>query len=204
MKKLMWDKMHLHVDQPRVGGSGTSNDGNTARRAFSQEQLFAAATSVHQGLIHRFAVILQTLASGYAVDIQRLQAYCTATAELYVELYEWYPMPASLHKVLIHGSDVAKSLILPVGMMSEEAQEARNKDVRDYRLQHTRKDSREHTMADQMGYLFVTSDPLISSSAVRSRYNRRAASTQVLLGEAVALLSSSAGSQQDQESSDSE
>ena len=165
VQKLMWDKMHLHVDQPRVGGSGTSNDGNTARRAFSQEQLFAEATGVHQGLIHRFAVILQTLASGYAVDIQRLQAYCTATAELYVEMYGWYPMPASLHKVLIHGADVTKSLLLPVGMMSEEAQEARNKDVRAYRLHHARKDSREHTMADQMGYLFVTRSSVPRPSA---------------------------------------
>ena len=203
VKKNMWEKMNLHVDQPRVGGSGTSNDGNTARRAFSQEELFAEATGVHQGLIHRFAVILQTLASGYAVDIQRLQNYCTETAELYVEQYEWYPMPASLHKVLIHGADVTESLILPVGMMSEEAQEARNKDVRAYRLRHARKDSRVHTMADQMGYLLVTSDPVVSSSSVR-RYNKRAASRQALLSEAVALLSSSTGIQQDQESGDSD
>ena len=58
-------------------------------------------------------------------------------------------------------------------------------------------------MADQMGYLLVTSDPVVSSSSVR-RYNKRAASRQALLSEAVALLSSSTGIQQDQESGDSD
>ena len=31
-----------------------------------------------------------------------------------------------------------------------------------YRMQHTRKDTREHTMSDQFRYVLVTSDPMIS------------------------------------------
>ena len=130
VKQNFWERMHLHVDQPRSGGKGSSNDGNTARRAFKDEESFAAATGVDQRLIHRMHVILQTMSSGYAIDIQAFGAYCAATADLYVELYPWYPMPAAVHKVLVHAAAVVESLAIPIGMLSEDAQESRNKDVR--------------------------------------------------------------------------
>ena len=40
--------MGLRVDEPRAGGSGNSNDGNTARRAFRSPADFAACTGVDQ------------------------------------------------------------------------------------------------------------------------------------------------------------
>jgi len=46
------------------------------------------------------------------------------TAQLYVELYDWYRMPPSVHKVLIHGALVIKYSLLPIGFLSEEAQES--------------------------------------------------------------------------------
>ena len=33
-------------------------------------------------------------------------------------------MPASAHKILIHGADVMDTLLLPIGQLSEEALEA--------------------------------------------------------------------------------
>lgn len=39
----------------------------------------------------------------------------------------------AVHRVLIHGSDVISAALLPIGMLSEEALEARNKDFRRYR-----------------------------------------------------------------------
>lgn len=47
-------------------------------------------------------------------------------------------MPPTVHKVLVHGSSEAKFDLLPIGQLSEEALEARNKDVRHFRLNHTR------------------------------------------------------------------
>ena len=187
VKRNFWERMHLHVDQPRSGGKGSSNDGNTARRAFRDEEMFAAVTGVDRQLIHQMHIILQTMSSGYVIDIQAFHAYCTATADRYVEMYPWYPMPAAVHKILLHGAAVVESLVLPIGMLSEEAQESRNKDVRAYRLDHARKDSRLHTMADQFGYLMVTSDPLISSSTISDRC-RRAQGRTLLAAEALALL----------------
>ena len=81
-------------------------------------------------------------------------------------------MPVSLHEILLHGSAVIDCLRLPLGMMSEEAQEARNKDVRAFRVRHARKYSRLHTIADQFGFLLVTSDPKISSVNLKTRCER--------------------------------
>lgn len=47
-------------------------------------------------------------------------------------------------------------------MYSEEAQEARNKHVRQYRIKYARKTSQQNTKMDQFSYLFITSDSVIS------------------------------------------
>ena len=68
-----------------------------------------------------------------------------------------------IHKVLVHAADVISGIALPIGHMSEEAQEARNKDVRRYRESFTRKFSGEQKMDDLCRRLLVSSDPFISS-----------------------------------------
>lgn len=73
-------------------------------------------------------------------------------------------MSATVHKVLIHGADIiARNSIVPIGSLSEEASEARNKDFRRYREQHSRKRSRVNTNEDIFNFLFLSSDPLFSS-----------------------------------------
>ena len=71
-------------------------------------------------------------------------------------------MPASINKLLIHGAEVIRSLLLPIGAHSEEARESRNKYVMLYRLKHARKTSRIDTITDQFRFLCITSDPIIS------------------------------------------
>ena len=162
VKKRFREQMGLVVDQPKSGGAGTSNDGNTARRAFRDVDKLSEVTEVDVELLNRFAVILSALASSLAIDTDKFHQYATETARLFVDLYPWYYMPATVHKVLIHGADVIASLELPIGAYSEEAQEARNKHNRQYRLRHARKISRLQTITDQFHYLLVTSDPVIS------------------------------------------
>lgn len=157
------NKMGLIVDKPKPG-FGSSNDGNTARRFFKNSELSSTITGIDVQLINKFKVILQVMASGYKINIDKFRAHCRETAQLYVNLYPWYPMPTTVHKILTHGPEVIKSAILPIGQLSEEAQEARNKDIRKYREGHSRKFSREQTMCDIFNHLLVSSDPLITSS----------------------------------------
>jgi hypothetical protein len=66
----------------------------------------------------------------YRVNATAFDNDAKETAKLSVSLYAWYYMPASVHKVPIHGSAIVSAALLPIGQLSEEAQEARNKDIK--------------------------------------------------------------------------
>ena len=55
--------MGLVAGMPCAGGAGSSNDGNTARQAFSDPDTFTLITGVDLALIVHFAVPLRALAS---------------------------------------------------------------------------------------------------------------------------------------------
>ena len=132
VKAAFREKLGLRVDEPRVGGAGNSNDGNTARRAFGASSEFAACTGVDLQLIRDVHVMLQAITCCYQLDTAALGTFGMRTAERFVRLYPQHRMPVTLHKVLMHSAVVAESCILPLGMMSEEASEATNKQVRIY------------------------------------------------------------------------
>lgn len=144
----------LVVDRVKQG-VGTFNDGNTARRFFSNQKKASEIIGIEECLIRRFAVILQAIASGQQINADLFDTYARETAEMFVSKYGWYYMPTTVHKVLIHGKDV--------GQLSEEAQEARNKDFRNFREHNSRKFNRSCTNEDIANRLLITSDPLISS-----------------------------------------
>jgi len=96
-------------------GKGTTNDGNTARRFFKNCEKSSEITGVDLNLIKRFGTILKSMASGYEININAFKQYTMDTAKLYVKLYPWYYMPASVHKILIHGATVIESALLPIG-----------------------------------------------------------------------------------------
>lgn len=164
----LFKRLGIKVDFVKQG-MGSSNDGNTSRRFFDNVDIVAEITGVDERLIHRFSIILQTINSGASVDSEKFGKYCEETTRLYVGLYDWYYMPNTVHKVLMHGSHIISAAALPVGMLSEEAQEARNKDYRRYRLNHSRKCSRELTNEDVFHMLLASSDPYTNSlRAMRS------------------------------------
>lgn len=178
-------EMNLLIDIPKPG-EGSSNDGNTARKFFQQPSLTSQITGVNENLIKRLGIILRTMSSGYAINVEAFRKYTMDTAELYVELYEWYYMPSSVHKILIHGADIIQNAALPIGMMSEDALESRNKDFRFIREHHTRKMSRETTMEDLFKYLLMSSDPLTSSFSTKPFLSPR--NEELLDDEEISLL----------------
>jgi len=144
-------------------GKGTSNDGNTARKFFANPKLSAAITGLDENLITRFGVLLQAIASGKAINVMAFESYSFRTAEIFVSLYLWYYMP-SIHKLLIHGSEIVKNAIVPIGQLSEDAQEANHKYFRKYRENHSRKMSRIQNNEDIFNNMMIASDPIISNS----------------------------------------
>lgn len=165
IQRQLREKTGLLVDFVKQG-YGSSNDGNTAARFFEEYPLVAEITGLNEELLKRFNIILQAVSSGFTINVERFSAYTRETAELYVSLYNWYPMPASVHKLLIHAHAIIDSYSIAIGMMSEEALEARNKDLRRFRRENTRKISRKSTMEDLFHALLYSSDVYISSLAI--------------------------------------
>lgn len=159
------NEIGLLVDMPKAN-FGNTNDGNTSRRFFEDPKLASDITGIDYELIYRLKVILETISSGYEIDLEKYEKYAEETAGLYVKLYPWHPMTPTLHKILVHGSEIIKSALLPIGQLSEEAAEARNKHFRTYRQDYARKFSRESCNRDILNRLLLSSDPFLSASRV--------------------------------------
>lgn len=162
-------EMGLNIDKPRSSGCGTSNDGNTARRFFRDAEKSSEITGIDFNVLQRCAAILQVIASGKSINTYKFEEYCLETAHRLITLYPWYYLPASVHKILIHGAEIIKNFVIPIGQLSEEAQESLNKVIRYTREHHSRKISRIATNRDVFHRLLEYSDPYISSKRSLSR-----------------------------------
>lgn len=169
----------LIVDVPKPG-FGNSNDGNTARRFFREAEVSAEITKLDLTLIKRLHNILITVASGHEINVEKFTKYCQDTARYFVDKYPWYRMPPTMHKFLIHGPEIISHALLPIGQLSEEAQEACNKDFKRYREHHSRKCGRVETNIDIFNSFMLRSDPVISSKRKFKRTNNQKLPTEVL------------------------
>lgn len=207
-KKYIQDRfkkeMGILVDMP-TQQAGNTNDGNTARKFFRNPEKTADITGINLELIMRFHVILEAINCGFSLNANVFEEYATATRTLYLKEYSWYYMPSSIHKILFHSKIVIASCILPIGQLSEEAQEARNKDSRRYREQFTRKTSRIDTNVDLIHRLLISSDPLLATFRHPPKRSRGKITTEVLsLLSIPQLYSGSSSESSELESDDSD
>ena len=85
-------------------------------------------------------------------------------------------MPRTVHQLLIHGHDLITNFSVPIGILSEEAQERLNKDYKYLRSNNTRKTCRLAGNKDLLHHLLMSSDPVISSLRKPPKYNKKQAS----------------------------
>jgi len=173
------EKMGILVDKPRDGGRGSSNDGNIARKFFCNADLSSEITGIDASLIHRCATLLQAMASGFKINVEKFENYALDTAKYLIAAYPWYYLPATVHKVLIHGSAVIEYALVSIGELSEEAAESNNKELKKCRLQHSRKVSRTLTNTDVMNYLLLRSDPFLTGQRQLPKKDRSSLLTSV-------------------------
>lgn len=114
-------------------------------------------------LIKKMHTILIVVSCGHEINLESFRNFAHNTAKYFVEIYPWFCMPPTLHKFLIHGPEIVQHALLPIGELSEEAQEARNKDFKNYREHFARKCSREKSNEDIFNRFLLSSDPFISS-----------------------------------------
>lgn len=144
-------------------GVGSTNDGNTAQKFFEKPSITAEITGLDEQIIRKCAVLLQAIASDQQIDPLKLDHYAKNLAKLVIDKYGWYYMPVTVHKILFHGAEIIKYMIMPVGQLSEEVLEVTHKLFRKYLLEYTRKINRKATNKDLLHHLLMSSDPIISS-----------------------------------------
>lgn len=89
-------------------------------------------------------------------------------------------MSPTVHKILIHLATVISHALVPIGQLSEEAAEARNKHFRQYRQNFSRKFSRKACNRDILNRLLMNSDPFITSSRSRPKKRTKPFSSETL------------------------
>ena len=156
------DKLGLLVDAVKQV-AGNTNDGNTARKFFQNYNNVAEITGIDQYFIKRLYIIMQDMASGKTMDVNKFKKYCMDTAKIYVNKYMWYPMPSSCHMILIHVSDVIETFLNPIGQLWEETKDARNKDIKRCRENNTHKSTPIYTNEDIIHFLLISSHPYVCS-----------------------------------------
>lgn len=120
---------------------------------------------MNKELIERFANILCVVSSGHYINEVKFRTYCITTAEMAVNLHGWYKISASVHKILIHGADIIKSMTLPVGLLSEDVIETSHKSSQgcEYATISLPKMSRINTNSDILHWMFISSVPVVTS-----------------------------------------
>ncbi|KAJ8666627.1 hypothetical protein QAD02_008289 [Eretmocerus hayati] len=88
---------------------GTSNDGNTSRRFFEDLKETAKIVGLDLRLIEMFKVILEVLNSPREINVEKYSDYCNEAMILYKNNYDWYPLPPSVHKALMHRAKIIEA-----------------------------------------------------------------------------------------------
>jgi hypothetical protein len=144
-----------------------------------------------------------TMASGYAIDGEKFGKLCADTNALYLndEKTNWYNIPPTIHKVLVHGKDIIEHCPLPIGLTNEEASEANNKILRNVRLHHTRKTSWSDGMSDLYHRMMDLSDPVVLQKSQQKKKKRE---KKPLSPEILSLLQSPVMQIEEQEDTEDE
>lgn len=127
---------------------------------------------VDERILKNLQILCQIVNSDSNANMDKFQKFCDDFSQLYVKLYEWYPIPPSIHKVLAHVSAIIKTFSIPIGRLSEEAMEARHKHFKEFRRDLSRKFSRIATNLDIFHWLLLTSDPVINCNLRQSVQDR--------------------------------
>lgn len=85
------------------------------RKLFQNWEKFSEITEVDADLIRRLGTILIALSCGHELDHDAFGAYARHAANIFVDKYDWYRMPVTMHKILMHGAEVIKNHLIPIG-----------------------------------------------------------------------------------------
>lgn len=168
IKKNLFDTFSVRVDEVQHG-SGTSINGNTARKCLKDPRALAEALGLNEELVTRLAYCVLAFKQKMDIDLNRVDVYCTDTYKLFFKLYPWGRMNPSVHKMLRHGVSVARQFPLSLAYFAEDAAESMHKCYKKNSISHARQRSRADRLMDVFNRSVDLSDPLISMIYLEKR-----------------------------------
>ena len=146
---------------------GTSNSGNTARVFFKNWQKSSLILKLCPKLIKNLSIILNNINSNSNVNIDNHFRLCLETFRIYTEKYSGFKtMTPTLHKILCHSTQFMQYVNVNVGSLSEESIESGHKSLRQSRLIHARKMSREENLFDILTWNHCKTDLMVQNCEI--------------------------------------
>ena len=151
----------LKIDQIR-NGAGTSNNGNAGRKIADNPELTSQITGVDLVIITNISYMLKAINSGYNINAENFRKIGLETAKRHVELYNWFKIPVSMHRLWFHVPDIALACPVSIGHSSEEAIESSHKCLIKALNNHCRQDSYEKMTLDMGTNRLINTDPQVT------------------------------------------
>lgn len=167
IKANLFEAFSVRIDEVQHG-SGTSLNGNIARKCFKEPLELAKILGINEDLVKRFAfIVLAFKQKEGVVNIDHLDKYCTETYTLFFKLYPMAKMNPSVHKMIRHGVSIAKQFPLSLAYFAEDA--AMHKFYRKNSISHARQNSKANRLLDVFNRAVDLSDPLVSTIYLEKR-----------------------------------
>lgn len=151
---------------------GTTDTGGMAKICFNEPVKFARELEIDEEFVVRLAKILSAFSSRKAVDYDKLEVYCHETNDLFFERFPNAELRPSVHKLLIHGCEIARQFKFSQIYYAEDGLEHCHKKNRQNSRNHARQNSRLNRISDMAHYSLFSSDPKISIASLDYRQQK--------------------------------
>ena len=166
----MYNVFSIRADQV-LQGHGTTNTGNLARKCFKDPAKFADALEIDRELIQNIVTILLLFKCKAYIDSNEVENLCLKTYNMHYNLYPWARMSPTVHKLLMHGCQIARKFPLPIAYFAEDAGESWHKYYRKNMIMHARQTSKANRLQDVFDRAIYLTDPMTSLISERSTKN---------------------------------
>ena len=107
--------------------------------------------------------MIRAINTGYKINTERFKKIGRETAERHVQLYNWFKIPVSMHRLWFHVPDIVDALHpVTIGQSSEEAIESSHKCIIKALNNHCRQDSYEKMTLDIGHNRLINTDPAVT------------------------------------------
>lgn len=139
-------------------------------------EVFANCLDLDTDFVKDISLILILFRCGYLLNLDRLEVFCKKTYYKHNELYPWAVMSPSMHKLLIHGCDIARqNPDLPQAYLAEDAGETMHSFWKKVLARRARQMSRKLRMQDtfRRGCIFTCPGLSLIFADKRKKQNKR-------------------------------